>query len=132
MMNASIHGRVAFEPRQHTTKNGKPMTTARLAVDVTGNGEQETLWLDVLAFGSNAETLARVAKGESVSAIGRVTRGQYTASNGETRESWSMLADSVLTLRSARPGQRRQPSNGQRPARQPDLQAPEFSDEIGF
>lgn len=132
-MTASIHGRVAFDPKERTTKTGKPMTTARLAVDVTGNGDEETLWLDLLAFGSNAETLARVTKGESVSAIGRVTKGQYTNQAGETRESWSMLADSVLTVRSARPGQRRSAGNGAGQSRaQHDLQAPGFDDPIGF
>lgn len=132
-MNASIHGRAVFDPKVRQTKTGKPMTTARLAVDVTGNtGENETLWLDVLAFGDQAAALARVTKGESVSAIGRVTRSKYAGKDGIERESWSMLADAVLTIRSARPGQRRQPSNGARQSRpQHDPQAP-FNDPIGF
>ena len=123
-MHASIHGRAAFDPRQHTTRKGEPMTTIRLAVDVTGRaegGDEQTLWLDVLAFGRHAETLARVAKGEMVSAMGTVTRGAYVSKDGEAREAWTMLADSVLTVRSARPG-------GKRPTqRQPwrsDWQAP--------
>ncbi len=132
-MTASIHGRAAFDPKQRTTKTGNPMTSCRLAVDVTGrDADDETLWLDVLAFGQQAETLARVTKGENLSAIGKVTRGQYTNKAGETRESWTMLADAVLTLRSARPGQRRQAGNGQRPARQPDMQAPELNDALPF
>ncbi len=131
---ASIHGRVAFEPRQHTTRNGEPMTTVRLAVDVTGRAdsedEKQTWWIDVLAFGRNAETLARVEKGQSVSAMGTVTRSIYTPQNGEPRDSWSLLADSVLTVRSARPGGKR---SQQRPAQQrasQQFQQPAFNADI--
>ncbi len=108
-MHASIHGRAAFDPRQTTTKSGKPMTTCRLAVDVTGHNQadEQTLWVDLLAFGHQAEDLARVEKGQMVSAMGRVTRGTFTGRDGTERESWTLLADSVLTVRSARPGQRR-------------------------
>jgi len=109
-MQATVYGRAAFEPRQHQTKAGKPMASARLAVDVTGkDDEQQTLWLDVLAFGRAADDLARVEKGGMVSAMGRVTRGTYTAKDGTERESWTLLADAVITARSGRPGQRRQP-----------------------
>lgn len=129
-MHASIHGRCAFDPKERETKSGKPMTTCRIAVDVTpGNAtDEETLWLDVLAFGDQAETLARVRKGESVSAIGRVSKGKYTDRNGETRESWSMIPESILTTRSARPGQRRKATGTK--ATKPDLQAPDFDDPL--
>jgi single-strand DNA-binding protein len=134
-MHASIHGRCVFEPRQRETKTGKPMTRARLAVDVTGrDADDETLWLDLLAFGQQADDLARVAKGESVSAIGRITRGRYTASNGESRESLTMIPDAVMTVRSARPGQRRKRADASDASHRASsqMQAPEFDDPIGF
>lgn len=127
---ASIHGRLAFDPDGRETKNGKPMTLGKLAVDVTGNnsdGEPETLWVSLMAFGHGAETLARAAKGEMVSAMGKLTRGKYTKA-GEERESWSMLADNVVTVRSARPGQRR--PNDRRPAR--PMAGDPYDDEIRF
>lgn len=117
MMHASITGRAAFDARGHTTRNGNDMASCRLAVDVTGKDadEQQTLWVDVLCFGQQAETLGRVAKGESVSAIGRMTRGVYTPSNGEAREQWTLLADGVMTAASGRPGRqrRKQPQQSQ-------------------
>ena len=112
-MHATVYGRASFEPRQHVTKSGKDMTTCRLAVDVTGQGEEQmTLWPDVLAFGRSAEVLAAVEKGQMVSAMGRVTMSRYTAKDGTEREQLSLLADTIVTARSGRPGGRRPKSNG--------------------
>jgi single-strand DNA-binding protein len=89
------------------------MTRVSIAVDATGHNAEteETLWVSVLAFGRVAETLARAAKGESLTAQGKLTRGRYTGKDGQERESWTLTADAVLTLRSARPGQRKAASN---------------------
>ena len=110
MIYASIHGRLGADPTATTTKNDKPMTRASIAVDVTGHAAEdaETLWVSILAFGTAAEALDRAAKGEMVTAQGHITRGHYTAKDGQLRESWTLLADAVLTARSARPtGKRR-------------------------
>ena len=84
------------------------MTAARPAVTVEcrdGGGEtgEETLWLSVLAFGRVAEDLARSAKGEPVSVSGRVRLERYVVGDGEERETWQVLADSVVSNRSVRP-----------------------------
>ena len=110
MIYASIHGRLGADPVAGETKQGKPMTRASVAVDVTPyNAEQpQTLWVTVLAFNAAAEQLQRGAKGEMLTAQGRVTRGQYETADGSLRESWTLIADAVLTARSARPtGKRR-------------------------
>lgn len=103
-MVASIHGRIGQDPVERTTKSGTAMTTASVAVDVAGrDAEPSTLWVSILAFGTVSETLLRASKGQMVSAMGRLTRGAYTGRDGIERESWTMLADSVLTAASARP-----------------------------
>ena len=106
---ASIHGRLGNDPVASETKAGKPMARASAAVDITGHAaeEPETLWLTILAFGTAAEALDRAAKGEMVTAQGRVSRGHYTGKDGQLRESWTLLADAVLTARSARPSGKR-------------------------
>ena len=105
MIQASIHGRAGIDPVTGETKAGVPMTRLNIAVDVTGYGaeEPETLWVTIMAFGGIAETLSRAAKAETVTAQGRLTRGHYTGRDGTERESWTLLADAVLTAKSARP-----------------------------
>jgi single-stranded DNA-binding protein len=83
---ASIHGRLGSDPKTSTTQAGKEMTRANVAVDVTGHdGEDQTLWVSILAFGKVAETLARAAKGVGCSAMDRMTRGIYAPPRGEPR-----------------------------------------------
>ena len=111
MIYASIHGRLGADPVASETKAGKLMVRASIAVDVTPNNAEtdESLWVTILAFGTAAEALERAAKGEMVTAQGRLTRGQYDPGEGTTRESWTLIADGVVTARSARPtGKKRQ------------------------
>lgn len=138
-MHSTIYGRLAFDPRQTTTRTGKDMSSCRVAVDVTGRDEsdQQTLWVDVLAFGQHAEQLAKLAKGDMISAMGRCTRGTYQAKDGTERESWTLLADAIVTARSGRPGGRAKAT--QQPSTTPaanrasaSMQAPDFNDDIGF
>lgn len=99
-MRASIDGRLAFDPDQRLTKSGKTMTRARVAVTVSkpGADPEETLWLDLLAFGPQAERLAGLEKGQIVSAMGPLTRERYTARDGTERESWALIADGLMAL----------------------------------
>jgi single-strand DNA-binding protein len=113
MIQASIHGRIGSDPTRTITASGKDMTRLSVAVDCSGwNAEDaETVWISVLAFGKVAESLALAKRGESLSAQGKLTRGRYTGKDGVERESWTLTADAVLTLRSARPGQRKAATN---------------------
>jgi single-strand DNA-binding protein len=110
---ASIHGRITKAPIERETKTGKSMAIGNCAVDVTGRDEtdQQTLWVSIMCFGDQAAQLASVKTGESISAFGRMTRGTWTTAEGETRESWTMLCDGLVTTRSARPNQRKAASN---------------------
>lgn len=102
---ASIHGRAGSDPVQSTTANGKDMTRVSIAVNVAGfNVESdETVWVSLIGFGRAAGDLARSAKGQMVTAQGKLTRGHFTGKDGQERESWSLLADAVLVAASARP-----------------------------
>ena len=109
MIYASIHGRLGSDPVASTTKADKAMARVSVAVDVTPYNavDPESLWVGLLAFGQIAEDLQRAGKGEMVTAQGRMTRGHYIAKDGSQRESWTMIADSVVTARSARPSGKR-------------------------
>jgi len=107
MIHASIYGRLGRDPETRQTKNGNNMVMTSIAVDATpGNheGDQETIWFQVLAFGRVAETLARHSKGDLVSMSGRVTQNRWTGSDGEERVSMTIVADTVISARSVRPG----------------------------
>ncbi|EIA2118391.1 single-stranded DNA-binding protein [Escherichia coli] len=108
-MTAQIaaHGRLVDDPQVKQTSKGTPMTLARMAVSVpchNADDGQATLWLAVTAFGKQADALAKHHKGELVSVAGNMQVSQWTGQNGETRQGWQVIADSVISARTARPG----------------------------
>jgi len=103
----NCYGRLAFDPQRRETRSGKPMVTARAAVELGRGEDQEILWLDLLAFGPTADDLAALSKGSMVSVIGRLTRSRFTTQAGEEREQYSILVDNLVSARSARPGGRK-------------------------
>lgn len=98
---ASIYGRVTNDPRLNTTSKGTAMFAAHVAVDVTGYGleEQQTWWVDIIAFGKLAESLQGVKKGDHLGAIGKVQCKPWIGPDGKERLSWSVLADAVMRAR---------------------------------
>jgi single-strand DNA-binding protein len=122
MITSSIYGRLGRDPKAMTTKTGKAMCTASIAVDVgREQGDGETLWITVMGFGQLAEALQRHQQGDMIAATGRLTRSRYTGTDGQERESWSLIADALHSSRTVRPGQRRQASrNGKNSTRSPD------------
>ena len=103
----AVHGRLGRDPRAIDTSSGKPMATASLAVTVearvSGETGEGTLWLDVLTFGRVADDLTRHAKGDMVSISGRLQLARYTNRDGETRENWQCIADSLVSAKSVHP-----------------------------
>ena len=133
MIQASIYGRLGRDPETRATKTGKPMVTASLAVDVARDGDEETLWVSVMAFGRCAEALERHQKGDMIGAMGRLTRGHYAGKDGQERESWSLLADALHSSRTVRPGGPPRKSAGTTRASGPATGDSEpFHDEVPF
>ncbi|EPZ1835448.1 single-stranded DNA-binding protein, partial [Escherichia coli] len=100
-------GRLVDDPQVKQTSKGTPMTLARMAVSVpchNADDGQATLWLAVTAFGKQADALAKHHKGELVSVAGNMQVSQWTGQNSETRQGWQVIADSVISARTARPG----------------------------
>lgn len=103
----AVHGRLVADVRTKTTSNDKHMAFTRLAVSVpcrTAENGEVTLWLAVLAFGKQADALARHQKGDLVSVSGTMQVNQWTAQDGGTQQGWQIVADSVISARTARPG----------------------------
>ena len=108
-MTAQIaaYGRLVDDPQVKQTSKGTPMTLARMAVSLPCSQAQDgqaTLWLSVIAFGKQADFLAKHQKGDVASVSGTMQVSQWTGQNGETRQGWQVIADSVISARTARPG----------------------------
>lgn len=103
----SAYGRLVADPQTKTTSKGTTMTLARMAVPLpcsTAEDGQATMWLSVLAFGRQADALAKHHKGELVSVVGNMQITQWTGEDGGTKQGWQVIADSVISARTVRPG----------------------------
>ncbi|ACD08145.1 TPA: single-stranded DNA-binding protein [Escherichia coli] len=106
----SAYGRLVADPQLKTTSKGTPMALVSMAVPIPCNQAddgQATMWLSVLAFGRQADALAKHHKGELVSVAGNMQISQWTDQNGEMRQGWQVIADSVISARTVRPGGRK-------------------------
>lgn len=139
MIRTALYGRLGQDPTERTTRSGKAMVTASIAVDVSRAGQdQDTEWFDVAAFGKVGEVLARHAKGELVAVMGVLTRRHYTGNDGAERASWSLTAESLVSARTVRPSGGKR--TGSTPQRKPQTQPAElppgdpvpFNDDVPF
>lgn len=121
-LHAAAYGRIGQGPRLIPTQSGKTMVASSIAVSVGGHDEPP-LWLAILAFGHVGDTLLRHEKGDLISVSGRVQRNGYTTSAGEKREQLQIIADTIISARSVRPGggKRRNESKPPQPETRPSL-----------
>ncbi|HGB5893260.1 TPA: single-stranded DNA-binding protein [Salmonella enterica subsp. enterica serovar Kottbus] len=150
-MTAQIaaYGRIAADIQTKTTSNGNNMAFTRIAVALpcrTAENGEAVMWLGVTAFGKQADALAKHQKGDLVSVSGQLQINQWTGQDGSTHSGYALVADSVISARTARPGgggrsggsQKAggsQPPAGNRPPAQgyaPDPEEPPLNDEIPF
>ena len=82
-----------------------------------------TFWLAVTAFGRQAQALAKHQKGDLVSVAGNMQVNQWTGNDGGTQTGYQVIADSVISARTARPsgkkGQQGQAIDALRRAQEP-------------
>ncbi|MDU6130483.1 MAG: single-stranded DNA-binding protein [Klebsiella pneumoniae] len=105
----SAYGRLVADPQTRTTNSGTSMAMARMAVSLPCNAAESgeaTFWLGVIAFGKQAEALAKHVKGDLVSVAGNMQLNQWTGQDGGTLQGYQVVADSVISARTARPGGR--------------------------
>jgi single-strand DNA-binding protein len=118
MIRASIHGRLGNDPVQRETRGGKGMATASLAVDAGQAGKEAvTEWISIVAFGALGEALMRCTKGDVPTALGVMTKSSFVGRDGQSRSSWSLLAEAVLSARGAPVRERRAADTATRPQR---------------
>ena len=106
----SAYGRLVADPQTRTTASGTSMAMGRLAVALpchAAEGGEVTFWLGVVAFGKQADALAGHVKGDLVSVAGAMQVNQWTGKDGGTQQGYQVVADSVISARTVRPGGKR-------------------------
>ncbi|HBC3034019.1 TPA: single-stranded DNA-binding protein [Escherichia coli O146] len=136
-MTAQIaaYGRLVDDPQVKQTSKGTPMTLARMAVSLPCSQAQDgqaTLWLPVLAFGKQADQLAGHEKGNVISVSGTMQISQWTGQNGETRQGYQVIADSVISAKTVRPGGSRRKTTGTQGNQPPAGGDDPYGDDIPF
>jgi single-strand DNA-binding protein len=112
--SAALYGRLGADPVQRTSQAGKPWATATLAVDL-GSGEDHDSppqWFGVVAFGRAAEQLCRLSKGDLLSVSGRLQVNRWRDREGAEREQLQVIADSIVSAKTVRPGGGRRRDEG--------------------
>lgn len=92
-ITALVTGKLITTPEQRTGSSGKPYVRATLAAH---DGEADSL-VSVIAFGSAAEQLGALAKGDTVAISGRAKVSTWTGRDGSPKSGLNVTADVVLT-----------------------------------
>lgn len=95
-------GNLTKDPELRYTPSGTPVATLRLAVTTrfkqSEEMKEETLFIDVVTFGRQAETVSRyLAKGKSVLVEGRLQERRWE-SDGQQRSKCEVVAQTVRFL----------------------------------
>ena len=101
-----IMGRLTYDPELRHTQAGKSVTSITLAVDRDfkgKNGEKETDFIDVVAWGNTAEFLCSYfSKGRMAVVEGRLQIRDWTDKDGGKRRSAEIVAERVYFADSKR------------------------------
>lgn len=117
----AAHGRLAADVRTTTTSNGNSMSFSRMAVSLpcrSSESGEMTMWLSVTAFGKQADAQARHQKGDLISVSGTLQVNVWTTQDGSTQSGYGLVADSVISAKTARPGGGRKAGKPQAPPAQ--------------
>ena len=95
----AIMGRMAADAQLRTTQSGKNVASFRVAVDrgrKDANGQNQTDWLDVVAWDKAADFVSRYfSKGSMIAVTGRLQSRNYQDKNGNNRTAIEIVANQV-------------------------------------
>lgn len=100
MMNViAIMGRLAADPQLCQTQAGKNVASFRIACDrgrKDANGQNQTDWLDVVAWDKTADFASRhFGKGNMIAVTGRLQSRNYQDKAGNNRTAIEIVANQV-------------------------------------
>jgi single-strand DNA-binding protein len=109
-------GRIARDPEMRYTTSGMAVVNFRIAVARQRRGqdqEEQTDWLDIVAFGKTGEFVAQyLDKGALIGVEGRIQSRNWQTQDGQQRYSVEIVANSVQALESRQEAERRRASRG--------------------
>ena len=120
-------GRITRDPETQQTNTGIPYVRFSLAVNrpfKDQNGERQADFINCVAWRAQAEFLQKfVKKGNQLAVEGRIQTNSYTDANGNNRQAFDILVESVSSLEPASKNDGYQPQppfgNGFQPVNQP-------------
>lgn len=93
----AIMGRMASDAQLRTTQSGKSVASFRIACDrgrKDANGQNQTDWLDVVAWDKTADFVVRYfPKGSMIAVTGRLQSRNYQDKNGNNRTAIEIVAN---------------------------------------
>ncbi len=104
MNKVILIGRLARDPDMRTTGSGMSVTRFTVAVSRdfssrNNNNQQQTDFVGCVAFGRQAENIAKYcSKGSQVAVDGRIQTGSYDGQDGQKRYTTDVVADNVTFL----------------------------------
>ena len=111
----AIMGRMASDAQLRTTQSGQNVASFRVAVDrgrKDANGQNQTDWLDVVAWDKTADFVSRYfGKGSMIAVTGRLQSRNYQDKNGNNRTAIEIVANQVSFC-----GEKKQDTKSFRPA----------------
>lgn len=99
MIRYLVSGVLHADPQERTSHSGKLFTTAKLKAD---GKDGNTIWCNLIAFGSDAERLATFKNGAALCVSGRTELTAWMDKQGEPKAGLSLVVEEMATLR-ARP-----------------------------
>ena len=101
-MTATVYGRLSQDPKPISTKTGKAMATASIALSLDRQDKAHTTWLNVVAFGDHADDLLLHSKGDSLNVSGPLQTKKWTGKDGKEHEQLSVVCDVITSARTER------------------------------
>lgn len=135
MLSGLLAGTVASQPKSGISASGTKWANCviRCPVGQNKDGEAETAFVSLACFGDHADALARLDKGDPVTAQGAIKPTVYVK-DGEERHGLSMTAAHLLTAYMVRKKRGDTSDQGQtRPSQQRQRNRhDDYDDAIGF
>ena len=133
-------GRITRDPDTQQTNTGIPYVRFSLAVNrpfKDQNGERQADFINCVAWRQQAEFLSKfVKKGHQLAVEGRIQTNSYQDANGNNRQAFDILVESVSSLEPASKNDGYQPQppfgNGFQPVRETQYHQPETSNHVSF